>query len=151
MSQECPAHATSQEEVPSHRHRKPIARALRRERRLPKNAPHGEFLGDQRVFTDQLHAVDKNEDPTGPPVGHHSGFCTLVKKGPGNARFYQCFATFDFPEGLLTGRTLDLTAVGPAGVEVAVTGGTGAYAGTGGQITATFPAAGMTLFKFDLA
>src|SRR5215218_2917848 len=118
----------------------------------PMDEPHGEILGDQRVFTDQLLAVDQNENPTGPPVGHHSGFCTLVKKGPGNARFYQCLATFDLPEGLLTGRTLfDLTAVGPAGVMVAVTGGTGAYARAGGQITATFPAAGMTLFKFDLA
>lgn len=120
--------------------------------RLPKNAPHGEFLGDQRVFTDQLHEVDKNENPTGPAVGHHSGFCTLVKNGPGNARFYQCFATFDLTGGLLTGRTMfDLTTVGPGGIKVAVTGGTGTYAGTGGQITATFPASGMTLFKFDLA
>ena len=45
----------------------------------------------------------------------------------------------------------DLNSIGPAGINAAVTGGTGAYAGAGGQITATFPAAGTTLFKFDLA
>jgi hypothetical protein len=119
--------------------------------RCPRHAPHGEVLGDQRVFTDQLRAVDQNQDPTGPVLGHHSGFCTLVKKGPGNARFYQCFATFDLPDGLLTGRTLfDLNSVGPAGVKVAVTGGTEAWAGARGQVTATFPADGTTLFEFDL-
>jgi hypothetical protein len=152
MSQECPL-------MPPPKKKKPPLIGIETDRsrpearpRLPKNAPHGEFLGDQRVFTDQLYAVDQNQNPTGPPVGHHSGICTLVKKGPGNARFYQCFATFDLPDGLLTGRTLfDLTAVGPAGIKVAVTGGTETYAGTGGQITATFPAAGITLFKFDLA
>jgi hypothetical protein len=120
--------------------------------RLPKKAPHGDFLGDQRVFTDQLREVDKNENPKGPVVGHHSGFCTLVKKGPGDVRVYQCFATFDLEDGLLTGRTLfDLSSIGPTGIQVAVTGGTGAYAAARGQITATFPAAGTTLFKVDLA
>jgi hypothetical protein len=120
--------------------------------RCPKQAPHGEILGDQRVFTDQLREVDQNQDPTGPVVGHHSGFCTLVKKGPGDARFYQCFATFDLTDGLLTGRTMfDFNSVGPAGIKAAVTGGTGAYAGAEGEITATFPEAGTTLFKVDLA
>jgi hypothetical protein len=120
--------------------------------RCPRHAPHGEVLGDQRVFTDQLRRVDQNKDPAGPVLGHHSGVCTLVKKGPGNARFYQCFATFELPDGLLMGRTMfDLSSVGPAGITAAVTGGTGAYAGAGGQVTATFPADGTTLFKFDLA
>ena len=113
--------------------------------RCPQKAPHGEVLGDQRVFTDQLRAVDQNENPTGPVVGHHSGFCTLVKRGPGNARFYQCFATFELPDGLLTARTMfNLNSVGPAGVKAAVTGGTEAWAGTRGQITNTFPSAGRT-------
>ena len=117
--------------------------------RFPANAPHGDFLGDQRVFTDQLH---KNEDLQGPVVGHHSGFCTLVKKGPGDSRVYQCFATFDLEDGLLTGRTLfDLSSIGPTGIKVAVTGGTRDYAAARGQITATFPAAGTTIFKVDLA
>ena len=119
--------------------------------RSPENAPHGDCLGDQRVFTDQLREVDKNEDPKGPVVGYHSGFCTLVRVGPDNARVYQCFATFDLTDGLLTGRTLfDLSSVGPAGIEVAVTGGTGAYSAARGEITATFPAAGTTLFNVAL-
>jgi hypothetical protein len=116
--------------------------------RFPATVPHGDFLGDQRVFTDRLH---KNEDPNGPVVGHHSGFCVLVKKGPGDARVYQCFATFDLEDGLLTGRTLfDLSSIGPKGIKVAVTGGTGVYAAARGQITATFPAADTTIFKAEL-
>ena len=120
--------------------------------RCPRRAPHGEVLGDQRVFTDRLYAVDKNQNPTGPVVGHHSGFCTLVKKGPGSARFYQCFATFELPDGLLTGRTLfNLNSIGAPGIKVAVTGGTEQWASAAGQITATFPEDGTTLFEFDLA
>ena len=119
--------------------------------RCPKSAPHGELLGDQRVFTDQLHKVNTSNQPQGPVVGHHSGFCTLVKKGPGNARFYQCFATYDLPDGLLTARTLfDLNSVGPKGITAAVTGGTRTYAGARGELTATFPAEGTSLFKFKL-
>jgi hypothetical protein len=124
--------------------------------RCPEKIPHGEYLGDQRVFTDELREVDNKDDPKGPVVGYHSGFCTLVKKGPGAARFYQCFATYDIraglPAGLLTARTLfDLNGVGPDGIKAAVTGGTESYAGTDGQIGATFPADGTSLFKFDLS
>jgi hypothetical protein len=117
--------------------------------RLPKNAPHGESLGDQRVFTDQLRKVNKQNQPEGPVVGHHSGFCSLVKRGPGKARFYQCFATFDLADGLLTARTLlDLTSDAP--VTATITGGTGAYAGADGQITVTFPEEHTSLFKIDI-
>ena len=120
--------------------------------RCPEKLPHGEYLGDQRVFTDELREVDNTNNPKGPVVGYHSGFCTLVKKGPGAARFYQCFATYDLQDGLLTARTLfDLKGVGPDGIKAAVTGGTENYAGTGGQLTATFPADGTSLFEFDLS
>jgi hypothetical protein len=117
--------------------------------RVPKNAPHGEFLGDQRVFTDQLREVNKKDQPKGPVVGHHSGFCSLVNKGPGNKRFYQCFATFDLADGLLTARTmLDLNSNAP--VTATITGGTGNYAGANGQITVTFPEENTSLFKIDI-
>ncbi len=111
---------------------------------------HGNYLGDQRVFTDELREVDKNNNPTGPLVGEHSGFCTLVRKGPGNERIYQCFATIRLKDGLITGRTLfDLNA--PATVKAAITGGTGKYDRAQGEITATFPAPNTTLFKIKLA
>ena len=118
--------------------------------RVP-NTPHGDHLGDQRVFTDQLREADKNNNPAGPTVGHHSGFCTLVRKGPGNARVYQCFATFALEDGLITARTLfDLNSIGAEGIKAAVTGGTDDYARARGELTATFPAAATTLFKIDL-
>jgi hypothetical protein len=117
--------------------------------RLAENAPHGEFLGDQRVFTDQLRAVNNKDQPKGPVVGHHSGFCSLVKKGPGNKRVYQCFATFDLADGLLTARTLlDLNSNAP--VTATITGGTGNYADAHGQITVTFPEENTSLFKIDI-
>jgi len=40
-------------------------------------------------------------DDKGKPVGHHSGHRTLLRIGPGDERTYQCFATFDLPNGLL--------------------------------------------------
>jgi hypothetical protein len=39
-------------------------------------------------------------------VGQHSGFCTLVRVGPGDERTYQCLATFALPDGQITARGL---------------------------------------------
>jgi hypothetical protein len=82
---------------------------------------HGEQLGDQRVFSDELRQADKN-------------------------------ATFDLrADGLITGRSLfDLNSIGAGGVKVAVTGGTGDFNRARGEIAATFPAPGATLFVIDL-
>jgi hypothetical protein len=66
-------------------------------------------------------------------------------------RVYQCFATFDLEDGLITGRTLfDLNSIGAEGIKAAVTGGTDEYARARGEVTARFPAAGTSLFKIDL-
>jgi hypothetical protein len=112
--------------------------------------PHGEKLGDQRVFTDELRAPDSNNNPTGPVLGEHSGFCTLVRKGPGSERIYQCLATFRLNKGLITGRALfDLNAAGT--VKGPITGGTDDYKLAQGEITTTFPAPNTTLFVIELA
>ena len=110
----------------------------------PANTPHGDYLGDQRVFTDDL--VDENNQP----VGQHSGFCTLVRVGPGNQRTYQCLATFTLPEGQITGRGLIMFPL-TGEIKVAVGGGTGDYVRARGEITATFPAADRTDFVIRLA
>jgi len=110
----------------------------------PPGTPHGDWLGDQRVFTDDL------VDDKGKPVGHHSGHCTLVRIGPGDQRTYQCFATFNLPGGLLMGRTMfSLPLAG--GIRVAILGGTGDFREAAGQIEASFPAPAITEFKFQLA
>ena len=119
--------------------------------RNPANAPHGEQLGDQRIFTDELRQLDNSGQPTGPVVGEHSGHCTLVRKGPAGERIYQCFATFRLADGLLTARTLfDLNNIPAGGIKAAVTGGTDKYDKARGQITATFPADKITIFEIDL-
>jgi hypothetical protein len=110
----------------------------------PANTLHGDQLGDQRVFTDDL--FDENNQP----VGQHSGFCTLVRVGPGDERTYQCLATFSLLDGQITGRGL-ITFPLAAEVTVAITGGTGTYRHARGEITLTFPAANRTEFMLRLA
>ena len=117
----------------------------------PVPVKHGEQLGDQRVFTDELRALDNSGQPTGPVVGEHSGHCTLVRKGPGSERIYQCFATFRLAGGLITARTLfDLSGVPAGGLKSAITGGTDKYDKARGEVTSTFPADKITIFEIDL-
>jgi allene oxide cyclase-like protein len=109
----------------------------------PANTPHGDQLGDQRVFTDDLSYQD------GQPAGQHSGFCTLVRVGPGNRRTYQCLATFALPDGQITGRGL-ITFPLAGQIKFAITGGTETHRHARGEITATFPAANRTDFTLRL-
>jgi hypothetical protein len=116
----------------------------------PVPVKHGEQLGDQRVFTDELRAVGNNNQPTGPVVGEHSGHSTLVRKS-GNARIYQSFGTFRLAGGLITARSLfDLNNVPAGGLKAAITGGTDQYDRARGEINHTFPADKITIFEIDL-
>jgi hypothetical protein len=83
-------------------------------------------------------------------VGQHSGFCTLVRVGPGDERTYQCLATFALPDGQITARGL-ISFPLAGGIRVAVTGGTETHLRAQGEITATFPAANRTDFVIRLA
>jgi hypothetical protein len=117
----------------------------------PVPVKHGEQLGDQRVFTDELRELDNSGQPTGSVVGEHSGHCTLVRKEPAGERIYQCFATFRLGGGLITARTLfDLSNVPAGGLKSAITGGTGQYDEARGEVTSTFQAGGVTIFEIDL-
>jgi hypothetical protein len=119
--------------------------------RNPANAPHGEILGDQRVFTDELREIDDNGQPVGGVVGEHSGHGTLVRVGPGNERIYQAFATFRLADGLLTARTLfDLNNVPGGQLKAAITGGTDGYSKARGVVNNIFKPGNVTIFEFDL-
>jgi hypothetical protein len=109
------------------------------------------MMGDQRVFTDELRAIDANDQPVGGVVGEHSGHGTLVRKGPGNQRIYQAFATHRLADGLLTTRTIfDLINIPGGQLEGAVTGGTGAYSNARGTVNNTFKPGNVTIVEFDL-
>jgi hypothetical protein len=110
----------------------------------PPGTPHGEWLGDRRVFTDDL------VDEKGNSVGHHSGHCTLVRIGPGDQRTYQCFATMHLPNGLLMGGTMFSFPL-TGGIRAAILGGTGDFRDAAGQIEVSFPAPATTQFKVQLA
>jgi hypothetical protein len=100
---------------------------------------------------DELREIDDNDQPVGGVVGEHSGHGTLVRKGPGNQRIYQAFATFRLPDGLLTARTLfDLYNVPGGQLEAAITGGTGDYSKARGKVNNIFKAGDVTIFEFDL-
>lgn len=88
----------------------------------------GVSLGDERVVTEDLYRDGKK-------VGDHGVVCTYVRVDPG---LLQCLGTFSLPEGQLAGQAL-LHLPAPQSVDLAITGGTGAYHNARGYIT-TVPA-----------
>ena len=92
----------------------------------------GPSAGDTQVFLDDVQR-------DGETVGTNAGSCML-------AVFTEtrlagtCTATLMLPEGTITtqGATDEDPSVGPTGFVWAVTGGTGRYAGAGGEVTGTF-------------
>ncbi|MGV9346932.1 allene oxide cyclase barrel-like domain-containing protein [Streptomyces spiralis] len=88
----------------------------------------GVSLGDERVVTEDLYRDGKK-------VGDHGVVCTYVRVEPG---LLQCLGTFSLPEGQLAGQAL-LHLPAPQSVDLAITGGTGAYSNARGYIT-TAPA-----------
>ncbi len=92
----------------------------------------GPSAGDAQVFLDDVQR-------DGETVGTNAGSCTLTvyteKRLVGI-----CTTTLRLPEGTTTtqGAFDEDPSVGPAGFVWAVTGGTGDYAGVGGEATGTF-------------
>ncbi len=61
-----------------------------------------------------------------------------------------CFATYDFPGGLLMAGTM--FSLPPAGgIRAAILGGTRDFREAAGQIEASFPASAITEYKIQLA
>ena len=116
----------------------------------PPGTAHGDWLGDQRVFTDDL------VNNQGKPVGHHSGVGTLVRTGPGDLRTYQSLATFFLNKDAILGEgtilgsamfSLGTNAPVPRG---SIVGGTGPYRTARGDIGLSFPNTYTTNFDFEL-
>ncbi|WP_406434382.1 allene oxide cyclase barrel-like domain-containing protein [Streptomyces sp. NBC_01589] len=83
----------------------------------------GHSLGDQLVIAEDLYQNGKK-------VGDHSVVCTYVHTGPDAL---QCLGTFSLPQGQITGQAL-LHLPAASAVDVAITGGSGAYSAAGGHV-----------------
>ena len=92
----------------------------------------GPSAGDTQVFLDDVQR-------DGETVGTSAGSCTPVVFTE-TRLVGSCAATFTLPEGTITtqGAFDEDPSVGPSEFVWAVTGGTGRYAGAGGEVTGTF-------------
>jgi hypothetical protein len=92
----------------------------------------GPSAGDTQVFLDD---VQRN----GTTVGTSAGSCTITLFTE-TRLVGACTATLMLPEGTITaqGAFDEDPSAGPSGYVWAVTGGTGRYAGAGGEVTGTF-------------
>ncbi len=94
----------------------------------------GPSAGDTQVFLDDVQR-------DGETVGTSAGGCTIATLSE-TRLVAVCTTTLTLPEGSLTaqGAFDEDPTVGPTGFTWAVTGGTGSYAGAGGEVTGTFRA-----------
>ena len=92
----------------------------------------GPSAGDSQVFLDDLQR-------DGETVGNNAGSCTVTTFTE-TRLVAACTATLMLPEGTITTQGVfdEDPSAGPAGYVWAVTGGTGRYAGAGGEVTGTF-------------
>jgi len=95
--------------------------------------PRGESLGDSFVFNDALYAKKRL-------VGQLNGTCTLTRLDPkANEGVQQCLVTASLPDGDITTQgVIRFSGEEPSGFTTAVTGGTGDYAGAGGEVHVRF-------------
>ncbi len=92
----------------------------------------GPSAGDTQVFVDD---VQRN----GRTIGTSAGSCTVTSLSESRLSV-ACTATLTLPRGQITaqGAADEDPGAGPTGLVWAVTGGTGRYAGAGGEVVGTF-------------
>ncbi len=83
-------------------------------------------LGDQQVFSNDLLRG-------GARIGRDGGTCTVVRLDDG-APTFECLGANELPGGQITVHGLYAPGARPAPFTLAVTGGTGRYAGVGGTV-----------------
>ena len=108
----------------------------------------GPSLGDQFVFSDDLFT-----ERGGTNVGYDGGVCTTVRRDvSAQTETVQCAVTFSFAGGqIATQALLTLTNGNFTGTQTGpVTGGSGAYRGTDGEVTVEFLSADEANITFDL-
>jgi hypothetical protein len=86
----------------------------------------GLSLGDQQAFSNDLLRGDAR-------VGRDGATCTVVRVD-GGAPTFGCVGTNELPGGQITVQGLYAPGPRPAPFTLAVTGGTGRYAGVGGSV-----------------
>jgi hypothetical protein len=91
--------------------------------------PEGGSVGDYNVINTPFLDPKSNQQ-----VGLESGVCTSIEAPPGRL---QCVTTASFPEGNITFQGAFLFE--PPELELAITGGTGAYRTAHGTVTFIFP------------
>ncbi len=92
----------------------------------------GPSAGDAQVFLDDVQR-------DGETIGTNAGSCTITTITETRLAVH-CTATLTLPEGQITlqGAAEEDPGVGPTGFTWAVTGGTGRYAGAGGEVVGSF-------------
>jgi allene oxide cyclase-like protein len=117
---------------------------------VPRGA--AEKFGDRIFFTDELLTPDETEN-----LGTRSGFCTRVRKLPGDADKFDCQTTYDFtnparPRGQVTTRGLfTLPPQAEEAAKAAITGGTDDYANARGQVRVTYEEPPRYRLKLEIA
>lgn len=106
--------------------------------------------GDETIVNDQLTVTHKRKGGY-PIIGHDSGTCTFTRIIDRRHGLASCVATAVLPGGSLTGQgVVEISSAGtPQPTDLAITGGTGKYAGARGTLHLK-DATGHEIFKFML-
>jgi hypothetical protein len=133
--------------IPRRRHDAHLLRLRRQQRHhrprvhpVPGTNPSVFAQGDELIINDQLTTTHKVGSGY-PIVGHDAGVCTLTRIPEPHAAqtLADCAATAVLPGGSLTIQgVLAFQAQQPQPTVLAVTGGTGRFAGAAGTVAVTF-------------
>jgi hypothetical protein len=117
---------------------------------VPGTNPKLLSQGDETIVNDQLTVTHKRKGGY-PIIGHDSGTCTFTRIIDSRHGLANCVATAVLPGGSLTGQgVVEISSAGnPQPSDLAITGGTGKYAGARGTLHLK-DATGYEIFKFML-
>lgn len=107
---------------------------------VPGTSPSKYAQGDQLILNDQITTTTKVGGGY-PIIGRDAGVCTLTRIPEPNASqtLANCVSTTVIPGGTLTAQgVVSFRSQQPQPAVVAITGGTGQFAGAKGTVTATF-------------
>lgn len=102
-----------------------VAKPIRRE--VFKNGSAEVNLGDRAMFTHALFSDDEE-------IGFDGGSCTVVRIEDDDSYYILCNVSMMLPEGTISFQTFVQEIFPPPPFYAAITGGTGAYAGVGGEM-----------------
>ena len=117
---------------------------------FPGTSPAALTQGDEVIVNDQLTSTRHGKGGY-PIVGHDAGTCTLTRITSAHNALADCIATAALAGGSLTVQGIDdINAGVPQPSDLAVTGGTGKYAGARGTLHIK-AAPGHVIYSFKLA